>query len=65
MKEGKSGLLNRKTLELEHPTPPLILKDLPEVDKVDYGSWKHIKSERIQNLVFQQFAFDYPLIMCF
>lgn len=49
--EGKEGVLNRKTLGLEHSTQPGTLNDLPEVDVISYDSWKHIRSERIQQLV--------------
>uniref|UniRef100_A0A914PPJ5 Uncharacterized protein n=1 Tax=Panagrolaimus davidi TaxID=227884 RepID=A0A914PPJ5_9BILA len=48
--EGKEGVLSRKTLGLEHSTQPESLKDLPEVEGTSYDSWKHIRSERIQQL---------------
>jgi hypothetical protein len=48
--EGKEGVLNRKTLGLEHSTQPESLKDLPEIEGTSYDSWKHIRSERIKQL---------------
>uniref|UniRef100_A0A914YMV0 CID domain-containing protein n=1 Tax=Panagrolaimus superbus TaxID=310955 RepID=A0A914YMV0_9BILA len=48
--EGKEGILNRKTLGLEHLTQPGSLNDVPEINGIRYESWKHIRSERIQQL---------------